>query len=657
MEVENSKNFLGIPLCSIDIVHIIDVKNLKEFVIKNIFPNIDFNNKNVLRGIIGFIIVSSIEILDLIIKYPEIFNIESDDIIQMAYNYLDELKEIGDVSNSDQARLIRTYHQLIRKIRKSTNIEELNSNVEEIRVFVSYLERVIEKNVLCSRNNDRIDVFQNNLRKWRISFGLMSFVHDVNNNLMRNFNKANFDFKLDTMFLNGFIGSLIYSWQFGLKTSDWDIFFSKLVPRMTEVGSWDAFTPFFSELRCLFPFISDYYSKIWGGEISYAIIDLKLKSLPKNIFAKAIQTNPTLDHIFLWYPVQVLIKDNFISGGSFWRLIIRGFLQITEEFNYIPELILFFHPWDDEHILTECSQNLEQKVRICGFDPVDGDVYSLSVAFFLPAQGTLFSNPSCWLVLHDIACNWLGDGQGTVNLYKNILDDINLWKNKFKLNCYEIGSKLLRNYSLSRLEKELIEIRKKESNIQKDIRGSVAEIIFGWKYLNDGWKAKTNLVFQNREIDVFCWKKEKGRLKVIIAECKDYSRSKSVNLEDFDGFIERINFLGQYEVKSLLNLLEISNKSNLTIKYILAIFALEKKLKKDTDIIDCKKVRKYVDSRIKGRKDWELIEAWKTNKWGKEFNFSKKLVKPLKLLLSAEKRVHNLKDSELMNLTDIIDFT
>ena len=96
MEVKYSKNFLGIPLCSIDSVHIIDVKNIKEFIIKNIFPNIDFNNKNVLRGIIGFIIVSSIEILHLIINYPEIFNIESDDIIRRAYNYLDELKEIGD---------------------------------------------------------------------------------------------------------------------------------------------------------------------------------------------------------------------------------------------------------------------------------------------------------------------------------------------------------------------------------------------------------------------------------------------------------------------------------------------------------------------------------------------------------------------------------
>lgn len=656
MEVENSKNFLGILLCSIDIVHIIDVKNIKEFIIKNIFPNIDFNNKNVLRGIIGFIIVSSIEILHLIINYPEIFNIESDDIIRRAYNYLDELKEIGDVSNSDQARLIRTYYQLIRNIRKSTSIEELNSNVERIRVFASHLGEVIEKNVLCYRNNDKLDVFQDNLGKRRISFGLMSFVHDVNNSLIHNFNKANFDFKLDIKFLKGFIGSLIYSWQFGLKSSDWDIFLSKLVPRMTEVESWDDFTPFFSELRGLFPFISDYYSKIWGGEISYKIIDLKPKSLPKNVFTKRIEINPRLDRVFLWYPVQVLTKDNFILGGSFWRLIIKGFLQIDEEFNYIPELTLFFHPWDDEHILTECSQNLEQKLRICGLDPKGGDVYSLSVAFFLPAYGTVFSNPSCWLVLHDIACNWLGDGQGTVNLYKNILEDINLWKNKLKLNFYEIGSRLLRNYSLSRSEKELIEIRNKESNIQKDIRGTIAEIILGWKYLNDGWKVKTNVKFHNRELDVFCWKKEKGCLKVIIAECKDYSRSKSVNLYDFDGLIERINFLGQNEVKSLLNLLNISNKSNLTIKHILAIFALEKRLKKDTDIIDCKKVRKYIDSRIEDRKDWELIEPWITNKWSKEYNFPKKLVKPLKLLLSAKKRAYNLKDSELMNLTDIIDF-
>ena len=83
---------------------------------------------------------------------------------------------------------------------------------------------------------------------------------------------------------------------------------------MTEVESWDTFSPFFSELRNIFPFISDYYSKIWGGEISYVGVDLKRKSLPKNVFAKEIKINPWLDRVFLWYPVQVLVKDNIISA-------------------------------------------------------------------------------------------------------------------------------------------------------------------------------------------------------------------------------------------------------------------------------------------------------------------------------------------------------
>jgi len=102
--------------------------------------NIDMNhpdNFQILRGIIGFIILTSIRISDFILYYPQYFSREEDHLLSRLSEVGNDLDYYSKQSNSNVARLLRNFYLHHKKLRRSKSLEEFELNIKQFKLYIS----------------------------------------------------------------------------------------------------------------------------------------------------------------------------------------------------------------------------------------------------------------------------------------------------------------------------------------------------------------------------------------------------------------------------------------------------------------------------------------------------------------------------------------
>ena len=613
------------------------LENFKLELIKNLLPEnmgilLDLSDKQILQGIKGYIISLLSAISNLILDSPKIFGISYDGVIQR-YRGVKTLKELGYISNSEQARLLRTIAIESRKIRRCKNLKELGLLLEEIKGKINELRLCIENNVFMKKIKEELSIFDINSVKLRILEGLISYLHDENN-LSILLHNNDFTFRQDNKFFSGLSLCLGVLWRYSLINDQWDKFLDKIFNKIVSADNLDDYDYFFNEILELFPFLRGNLER----NKAYSLKKGK-KSVPTKLIDKKIHFELKLGYVFKRYTVTPLTGGNFLSGGSAWQLLFKGMLELGKKYSFKPELLIFYHPSHKTCNLEEINGSLFSEVL--GLNPENKQIYTISLAFLLPSYGTFISDASKWLLLLNITSNWAGSSFGEVEMFEDILNDIKLNENEVQLKKYLVSLQELENHILTNSKKSLMDVIKKEEEIHSEIRSTLAELILGWYLLNKDWNIKTGLKIGVEEIDILAVKKIKNTWHIHLGECKEVSVRGGPDypeFKDLNGFIRRSNTLKPKDILPYLKDVKITEKSKIVLTNTLYYFTItNQKEETNLDFDIYKKVKEYLKIKIQKGINWNVKTPAQTSKMEKEFNYLNKFTNQLQKLVVINK--------------------
>ena len=162
----------------IDCIRSIDFDQFTQFI--NDFPEymINLNDMETLRGIIGCFSAMYAITFEMIIEFPSAINVKIDENITRAKRDMERIEKIGEISNTEQAKILRSLYKRFRLIKRSKNLDEMKVAFEASRSLVDEIAKIAGHNVVIENKKGSQSFFSVDTIKKRILFGVSKYIHN-----------------------------------------------------------------------------------------------------------------------------------------------------------------------------------------------------------------------------------------------------------------------------------------------------------------------------------------------------------------------------------------------------------------------------------------------------------------------------------------------